>query len=130
MKNTERTVEQIITAVKKAVMPRDATEHLLRGAAHHASAIRIGPGRFALVRDVLSVGGVDPGSTNIFFPTALEAALELDVVTADEADRVYRWQRAERDEGAKKRELTNLEHTASAHGFRLVKITKPKGRRR
>lgn len=124
MKKTERTIKQIVAAVKGAVAGRDARE-VTCASSFEPAAIRVSPHRFVLVRDILDVNGVAPGDTNVFFSAAMAAAEKFGIVTEEESDRFFEWQNAEEKANNAKRAIADLEHKAQTMGFQLVKRRAP-----
>ncbi len=125
-KKTERTIQQIIDAVKAAVMPRGADEHTYGSSTSSPSVIRISPRRFAIVGAVHDVEGYLPGNTNIFFSDAMSAAKNFRLITQEEFDRFFQWSRAERKAQEQKSSRIDLELRAAQLGLRLVKARAPK----
>lgn len=122
----ERTVPQILTAVRAALATREAPEIIRKGMSHEASAIRIAKDRFVLVRDIVDTSGCLPGDTNIFISAAFSAAETLGIITGEESKRFFEWQRAEEKAVERDRELDDVARRANRMGYRLAKKRKPK----
>ncbi len=129
-KHTERTIPQIITAVKNAVMLRDHSEVVRTGPSYEPIAIRLGRGRFALVREILAINGAAPGDTNAAFATAISAAEDIGIITQAECTRFFEWWRAETEVRKRKSDLADLECRAAQLGLQLVPIPVSKPRKK